>query len=172
MRQAIPPDEAAATCLGNRSPGSGGIDTDQTARATVEPRYHLLSAASQRIVTAMDTSITQRPQQSAVSDGTMIDARQANTLWGLFRERVRRGPDAIAYRDYNGTEGRWRNHTWRMISERVEPVPRRPRAGGHQSWRSCRGIVAERDRLGVPRRGRARIWLGCRRTLPPRHRGQ
>ena len=68
----------------------------------------------------MDTAITQRPQQSAVSGDTIIDARQARTLWGLFRERVRHSPDAIAYRDYNGTEGGWRDHTWLMISERVD----------------------------------------------------
>ena len=68
----------------------------------------------------MDTAITQRPQRSAVSGDTIIDAHQASTLWGLFRERVRRSPDAIAYRDYNSTEGRWRDHTWRMISDRVD----------------------------------------------------
>jgi long-chain acyl-CoA synthetase len=67
----------------------------------------------------MDTAINQRPQRSAVS-GDAIDARQADTLWRLFRERVRRSPGAIAYRDYNSTEGRWRDHTWLMISERVD----------------------------------------------------
>ena len=68
----------------------------------------------------MDTAITQRPQRSTVSGNTIIDAHQASTLWGLFRERVRRSPDAIAYRDYDSTDGGWRDHTWRMISERVE----------------------------------------------------
>lgn len=67
----------------------------------------------------MDTAINERPQRSAVS-GDAIGARQASTLWGLFRERVRRSPDAIAYRDYNSTEGGWRDHTWLMISERVD----------------------------------------------------
>jgi long-chain acyl-CoA synthetase len=68
----------------------------------------------------MDTAINQRPQRSAASGDTMIDARQASTLWGLFRERVRRSPDAIAYRNYNSKEGRWCEHKWRMISERVD----------------------------------------------------
>ena len=68
----------------------------------------------------MDSAIIQRPQRSAVSGDAMIDARQASTLWGLFRERVRRSPDAIAYHDYSSPEGRWRDHTWRMISERVD----------------------------------------------------
>ena len=68
----------------------------------------------------MGTAINQQPQRSAVSGDTMIDARQTTTLLGLFRDRVRRSPDAIAYRDYNGTEGGWRDHTWLMISERVD----------------------------------------------------
>ena len=68
----------------------------------------------------MDTAITQQPQRSAISGDTIIDACQASTLWGLFRERVRRSPDAIAYRDYNSTEERWRDHSWLMISERVD----------------------------------------------------
>jgi long-chain acyl-CoA synthetase len=38
---------------------------------------------------------------------------------GAFRERVRRSPDAIAYRDYDRAEGGWRDHTWRTIFERV-----------------------------------------------------
>ena len=66
----------------------------------------------------MDTEINERPQQSAVS-GDTISARQAGTIWGLFRERVRRSPDAIAYRDYNNIKGIWRDYSWRMISERV-----------------------------------------------------
>jgi long-chain acyl-CoA synthetase len=67
----------------------------------------------------MDTALNERLQRSAVS-GDVIDARQATTLWGLFCERVRRSPDDIAYQDYNRTEGVWRNHTWRTISERVD----------------------------------------------------
>jgi acyl-CoA synthetase (AMP-forming)/AMP-acid ligase II len=49
-----------------------------------------------------------------------IAASQAATLWGLFRERVRRCPDAIAYRDYDHTKRIWRDHSWRKISERVD----------------------------------------------------
>jgi len=50
----------------------------------------------------------------------IITASQAVTLWGLFRERVRRCPDAIAYRDYDYTKRVWRDHSWRKISERVD----------------------------------------------------
>ena len=48
-------------------------------------------------------------QQAAHSDD-MIAASQAITLWGLFRERVRRCPDAIAYRDYDHMKRVWRDH--------------------------------------------------------------
>lgn len=50
----------------------------------------------------------------------MIDAAQAQTLWGLFRERVGRSPDATAYRHYDRAQGRWVDHTWTMTFERVE----------------------------------------------------
>lgn len=67
----------------------------------------------------MDDAINERSREFALADD-IIPARQAITLWGLFRERVRRSPDAIAYRDYNRAEGGWRDHTWRTISERVD----------------------------------------------------
>lgn len=49
-----------------------------------------------------------------------ITASQAVTLWDLFRERVLRCSDATAYRDYNSTNRVWCDHSWRMISERVD----------------------------------------------------
>ena len=58
-------------------------------------------------------------QQAAHSED-MIAVSQAVTLWGLFRERVRRCPDAVAYRDYDYTKRVWRDHSWRQISERVD----------------------------------------------------
>ena len=58
-------------------------------------------------------------KQTGNSEG-MIAASQAATLWELFRERVRRCPDAIAYRDYDYTKRVWRDHSWRKISERVD----------------------------------------------------
>ena len=50
----------------------------------------------------------------------MITAEQAQTLWGLFRERVQRSPDAAAYRQYDRAQGRWVDHSWAMLGERVE----------------------------------------------------
>lgn len=67
----------------------------------------------------MDTSTNERPRRSAISDD-VIGADQASTLWALFCERIRRSPDAIAYRDYDHATGRWRDHTWRVISDRVD----------------------------------------------------
>jgi long-chain acyl-CoA synthetase len=66
----------------------------------------------------MEHPISERDHRAA-SGEDMITAAQAATLWGLFRERVRRCPDAIAYRDYDHKKGLWRDHSWRMISERV-----------------------------------------------------
>ena len=41
-----------------------------------------------------------------------IPAGTAGTLAGLFRERVRRTPEAIAYRHYDEATGRWRDSSW------------------------------------------------------------
>lgn len=60
-------------------------------------------------------------QDQQVGGGDDITvASQAVTLWGLCRERVRRCPDAIAYRNYDYTKSTWRDHSWREISERVD----------------------------------------------------
>lgn len=66
----------------------------------------------------MDTATNEQPRRSAISDD-VIGADQAGTLWGLFGERIRRSPDAIAYRDYNHATGRWRDQTWRVMSDSV-----------------------------------------------------
>ena len=41
-----------------------------------------------------------------------IDVATAGTLYGLFRERVRRSPGAEAYRFYDPDAGAWRRTTW------------------------------------------------------------
>lgn len=50
----------------------------------------------------------------------VIAAASAQTLWRLFRERVRRSPGVVAYRHYDRAQGRWINHSWATIAERVE----------------------------------------------------
>lgn len=51
--------------------------------------------------------------------GSSISAEQAGTLAGLFRERVRRSPDAIAYRQYDSNDGQWHDTTWSGMAAEV-----------------------------------------------------
>ncbi len=66
----------------------------------------------------------------------IIELQQAATLPGLFRERVRRTPDAVAYRHFNPETEQWEDTSWqemvRMVarwqralqSERLQPGDR------------------------------------------------
>ena len=49
----------------------------------------------------------------------VISVEAAGTLDGLFRERVKRTPEAIAYRDYNQQHSNWRDYTWAQINHQV-----------------------------------------------------
>jgi len=49
----------------------------------------------------------------------VITVEAAGTLDGLFRERVKRTPDLIAYRYFDDRENAWRDYTWRAMSEHV-----------------------------------------------------
>jgi long-chain acyl-CoA synthetase len=49
----------------------------------------------------------------------VISVEEAGTLDGLFRERVKRTPDGIAYRDYNQQHENWRDYTWAQIDHQV-----------------------------------------------------
>jgi long-chain acyl-CoA synthetase len=49
----------------------------------------------------------------------IIPVEIAGTLDGLFRERVRRSPEAVAYRDYDRSSGKWRDLTWSQMDERI-----------------------------------------------------
>ena len=55
----------------------------------------------------------------AANTDYLISAEQAVTLDGLFRERVRRTPDAVAYRDFNQQHQNWRDYTWSQIDFQV-----------------------------------------------------
>ena len=68
----------------------------------------------------MDFVTTEQPRQSVVTDGNVIAARQAGTVWGLFCECVRRCPAGIAYRDYDPIAGTWCDHTWHTVAARVD----------------------------------------------------
>ena len=56
-------------------------------------------------------------QQSAQTD--IITADEAGTLAGLFRERVRRSPEAIAYLDYSRDGEQWKDYTWAQMAREV-----------------------------------------------------
>lgn len=49
----------------------------------------------------------------------LIPVEAAVTLDGLFRERVKRTPDAIAYRAYNESHSNWRDYSWGQIDHQV-----------------------------------------------------
>lgn len=48
-----------------------------------------------------------------------ISAEQAGTLYGLFRERLSRSPDLIAYRSYSAQTESWYDTTWREVAQQV-----------------------------------------------------
>jgi long-chain acyl-CoA synthetase len=58
-----------------------------------------------------------QPTQHQQSD--IIRVETAVTLDGLFRERVRRSPHKVAYRDYDRSTGKWRDLTWSQMDERI-----------------------------------------------------
>ncbi|HXF65887.1 MAG TPA: long-chain fatty acid--CoA ligase [Burkholderiales bacterium] len=49
----------------------------------------------------------------------LIPVEAAVTLDGLFRERVRRTPELVAYRAYNEPHRNWRDYTWAQIDRQV-----------------------------------------------------
>ena len=48
-----------------------------------------------------------------------ISADEAGTLAGLFRERVKRTPNAIAYRQYDKASEQWLDYTWAETATEV-----------------------------------------------------
>ncbi len=48
-----------------------------------------------------------------------ISSARAGSLCGLFTERVRSSGDAVAYRQYDARESRWRAYTWRDVAAAV-----------------------------------------------------
>ena len=49
----------------------------------------------------------------------VIPMAAAGTLDGLFRERVKRTPDLVAYKAYNDQHRNWRDYTWAQIDRQV-----------------------------------------------------
>src|SRR5688572_835422 len=49
----------------------------------------------------------------------VISVEAAVTLDGIFRERVKRTPDAAAYRYYDAGAATWRVHTWAQMNAQI-----------------------------------------------------
>ncbi len=49
----------------------------------------------------------------------VIPVETAGTLDGLFRERVKRTPENVAYRAYNEAHAKWRDYTWAQMDHQV-----------------------------------------------------
>ena len=56
--------------------------------------------------------------QTSSSDH-VIPVEAAITLNGLFRERVKRTPELVAYRYFDETQGAWRGYTWAQIDAQI-----------------------------------------------------
>jgi long-chain acyl-CoA synthetase len=51
-----------------------------------------------------------------LSRADVIGHSTARTIPGLFRERVARSPDAIAYREWDDAIRRWQDYSWRDMA--------------------------------------------------------
>jgi long-chain acyl-CoA synthetase len=49
----------------------------------------------------------------------LISHEQAGTLYGLFRERLKRSPDQTAYRSYDSLTKQWFDTTWSQVAAQV-----------------------------------------------------
>ncbi|PXX17640.1 long-chain acyl-CoA synthetase [Nitrosomonas ureae] len=49
----------------------------------------------------------------------IISVEQAKTLDGLFKERVQRSPQAVAYRYFDPVSDQWRSHTWEQMNQHI-----------------------------------------------------
>ena len=52
----------------------------------------------------------------------VITLEEAGSLFGLFQERVRRTPDAVAYRHFDNKTHQWQEFTWQETANRVAAI--------------------------------------------------
>jgi long-chain acyl-CoA synthetase len=57
-----------------------------------------------------------------IATADIIPQDVAVTVAGLFRERVRRSPNAVAYREFDHQMGAWRARTWQAMDDRVARI--------------------------------------------------
>lgn len=57
--------------------------------------------------------------KNSIGSLDVISSEQAVTLAGLFRQRVARCPEAIAYQQYDSRAGCWQDYTWQEMATQV-----------------------------------------------------
>jgi len=69
----------------------------------------------------MQTEATDYPPNAQIgrTDTDTISRTEAITLAGLFRERVRRSPDKVAYREFDAASNDWKAYTWSDTAREV-----------------------------------------------------
>jgi long-chain acyl-CoA synthetase len=70
--------------------------------------------SSSQVITGIERQIEtpDNKRQSAMSGADLITPEQAGSLAGLLRERARRTPNELAYRDFNPDNQTWEEVTW------------------------------------------------------------
>jgi long-chain acyl-CoA synthetase len=88
------------------------------------------------------------PSTGAYQQTDVILPQEAGTLAGLFRERIRRSPDAVAYRQFDTESQRWLDSTWAEMGQ------------GVASWQAALSLerLAHGDRVAVLLRN-CREWV-------------
>ena len=94
----------------------------------------------------------------------IISVAEAKTLDGLFAERVRRTPEAIAYREFREREGRWFDITWRDVNREVARWQRALEKDGVVAGDRVVGIVRRPDPVPCESCA-AGEWDMCRNQL-------
>lgn len=54
-----------------------------------------------------------------MKDLDVISTDEAQTLYGLFQERLKRSPDHVAYRSYNSDTETWYDTTWQEVATQI-----------------------------------------------------
>ncbi len=90
--------------------------------------------AARNPAAAHTTAAIYPPNALAAEAGVdAIDPGEARTLPGLFRARVARSADKIAYIEYHPGAGRWREYAWREMAAQVERWRRALAADGFRA---------------------------------------
>ena len=96
--------------------------TNRLSRATIVHIY-LVLALNQLLMTEHNHSNAAQYPDDALAENAALDTintHDATTLDELFRERVRRSPEKVAYSQFDALNSEWRSYSWAQIAEQVE----------------------------------------------------